>query len=692
VLLATSAGAPASTARGVGSATAAAIPLRITIGDTSVDLLDIALSATMDPGRAGTRGRSASARLTAMRSKGATSADLGEVSSAAEDGQSDEKAAADVPLEVPGTANGKLQSATARTSAGSDASRASVGATLRDVELGGSLVTIESATASMSVEVTQESATAQKVLEIPSVGILRVGDLAVLAGTSIASLPIESLLTITNTLQLRATGEFGDLLAQEEAVQAQIDSLQADLDSATAERSASQSQLEETQSQLDAAEAALAAAESSVDAEQTAVEQAQQVHDSAAAAVSAAQADADAAQAALDEAEAQHAAAVAALAAAQNDQATAAALTILSPDAVTALQGLADAYGVPVTVSALNFATALIAVQDAIAGVVASDQAAADAAASDVATAEAARAESDEELVSAQDGFSAAERALADAQALLAADQASVDAVQSQIDGLQAQISLVTNQLIGLDSQISADEGALVALQTIVDDLVAQLAAFEADLADLVSSAPIVTFSGVHITLTASAGPETGTPVVEISFASMSIGGLEIAADVTDMSAVAELLPQVQSAVATVDGVLGLAPAEIGMLEPVQASGVDGAYKYASASFTLFRVSVPIPAGGTLDLSVGDPQVYAEFAPDAPAGGPSSGGDGDAAGGGGSGVPPMPAGVTLPVTGLADHAYVAVGLLIAAFALAGALTRRGIVPGLCAVHTRRSPY
>ncbi|MFN2640480.1 MAG: hypothetical protein ABR548_01085 [Actinomycetota bacterium] len=692
----------ADTTTGIGTATAGAIPLQISLGGTTVDLLNILLSATSDPVRAGTAGPAASAHLTAMEASGLTNTSAGTLDSSANDAEGDTEQAADVPLLVPGVVSGTLQSATAHSAVDANGSRANVGATISNVSLGGSLIAIDSATASMSVDVSSVGSVAEKVLDLPSVAVLRVGDLAAIAGTTIGSLPVDSLLSIANELQLAATGTFGAILAQEENVQAQIDSLQADLDAVLAQRDDVTAQLSGAESDFAAKQAALSDAQDVVATVTTAVSQAQQDVDNATAAVADGQTAVTSAQAQVDAAEAALTSSQSALAGAQADQSTTNSLTLLTSGAITTLQTLANKYGVPVTVSPLNFLTALSSVQTAINAAVANAQTAVNARQTDLDAAETTLASGQASLASAQATLASTVAAMASAESDLSSDQAVVAALQSAVEDLQSSIASLGDTLASLDSTISADEGALEGLQSLLDDVIAQLTAFVDDLEGAVTTAAVISFSGVRITLRATADGETGTPEVEMSFAAMNIGNVQVASDVTSLDAVGDLLPQVQDTVNEVGGSLGLAPASVGMFEPSQSSGADGDYHFASASFTLFRLSVPVPTGGTLELSVGDPQVYAEFAPATGAGegGGNAGGDGGETGsgdsggnggggsvGGGSGTgggsgggallgSPLPDGGKLPVTGIPDRTRAGMAAIAAALLLGVATARR----------------
>lgn len=590
-------------ASGVGSARATAIPLRLTVGGVSVDLLDIGMSATIDPPRAGTGHRSASASITALKVTGPQPLSAGTVSTSAGEGESDSASTADVPLEAPGLAQATLQAAVVASSVDETGSHASVGAVLSDLEIGGGLIRAGAATASMSVDATTTGVTATKTLEIPTLSALRVGDLADAAGVALETLSVSALVDVANQLELAATGAFGTLLAQADDLQAQLDAALADLGVKNAELAAGRAA-------LDAAEGDLAEAE------------AQLLSDLAAAAL--AQAAVDAAQAALDDAESDLALAVAAL------------------DAASDL-GLID----------------LGPLQDAV-----------DA---------------------AQQEVDSASAALVGAQATLSSRNATVAATQASIASLVEDVASLSSAVAATQASIDALQTTIASLSSALAATVASLDAFASDLRTLVEDASIVTFEGVHITLRATATSEGAVPTVEMSFDSLSLGNVEAAQDVSATEAATELLPKIVEAVNGVGAILGLPAATVGVLQPVATSGTDQAgYRYASASFTLLSLSVPTPDGHTLTMSLGDPEVFAEFAP-AASGGPPPGDttDGDTTSGdtvsgdtisgdtnSGSGSGGGGSGSTLPVTGVAHAVLPGLALTLMAAALGSRLVRR----------------
>jgi predicted nucleic acid-binding Zn-ribbon protein len=617
-------GAP--TPAGLGTASASAVPLQVTLGDRTADLLDISLLATRDPARAKTSGPAARSSLAALRVSGPEPQKAGDLESSSEFGSSDEKSASDVPLSAPGLVTGRLSTGVARSGVDRLGSRASVEAVLADLLVGDGLLEVGSASASMSVEATPAGATALKTIVIPSVILLRVGDLADAAGIEIPDLPLEDLLAVTNALDLTGPADLAPILALEVAIQNQIDAVQSEIDTATAERDDAVAQRSAAEGDLVAAQADLAAAGASEAATQVLV-------DSLSAQLSAAQAE---------------------LSGAQSDLALAQGLSLLDPDAIPTLQGLADAYGASVTVSALNFLVAQSEVTAAIQAVVAAAQVSVD-------------------VLSAE--LEAAESELAAAQDAVAAAQQTVDALQTLIDSLAATIA-------ERDEDIATAEAAKAALVAQLAEVVAQLGEFTEEIRTIVSGASVLTIEGIEIRLSATAGAEDSTPDVAISFASMKLGEVEIATDETTTTVAEELLPQIQAAVDQVGSALDLPGFEIGLLEASADSGTADGYRFAEARFTLLRLSVPTPDGGALTLSVGDPEVFAEFRPLPAGGGGGDGTDGSVATGGsgsgtmtgGGGAQAAAPGPALPATGVGDRTTVGIALLALA-ALGVALVR-----------------
>jgi predicted nucleic acid-binding Zn-ribbon protein len=616
--------AGASSTAGVGTASASAVPLQVTLGERTADLLDISLLATLDPARAKTSGPAARASLAALRVSGPEPQTAGDLESSSESGASDEKNASEVPLSAPGLLTGKLRSGVARSAVDGLGSRASVEAALVDLAIGGGLLEVGSASASMSVEATPGGATALKTIVIPSVILLRVGDLAAAAGIEIPDLSLDDLLAVTNTLDLTGAGDLAPILAQEVEIQNQIDAAQSEIDTATAER-------DDAQQQKTAAEGDLVAAQSDLAAAQAAEASAQAAVDSLSAQLSSAQAE---------------------LSGAQADLALAQGLSLLDPEAISTLQSLADSYGISETVTALNFLDAKSLVTAAIEGAVAAAQSSVD-------------------TLSAQ---------LASAQADLAAAQGAVSVAQDSIDALQSLISTLSATITALDEEIAAAEAAKAALLTLLEAVVAQLEAFTDEIRSVVSGASVLTIEGIEIRLSAAASAGSSTPEIGIELASVKLGGIEIGADVVTTTVAEQLLPQIQTAVDQVGAVLGLPGFEVGFLEPESSSGADGDYRFARARFTLLRLAVPTPDGGTLTLSVGDPEVFAEFRP--VSGAPSTDGsdqgvDGEmgevagSSGPSGAAGPTGPAGpaavaapgANLPGTGVGDRTAGGIALL-----------------------------
>ncbi len=620
---------------GVGSARVSAVPLHVSIGGVSADLLDISLRATTDPQRAGTTSRSANARLTALRLQGPVPLTLGEMETGAADGESVQDDEEDVPLDVPGLVLATLQSAAAAASVDDDGSRASAGATLIDFSLGGGLIEADTISSEMTVEATATSVTSTKIVDLPSVSLLRVGELADAAGVALESLGTDELLAIANTLALEAEGAFGDLLQQEQDQSDQLaaaeDALAAAQAEAQADLAAAQEALADAQAQLVVDEAAVAAASAAVDAATVAVADAESALASA--------------QAALDDAEA--------------DLATLASLTLLDSDAIATLQALAMKYGVAGTVTALNFVTML----------------------ADVTTAAQAVAGAAEFAVAAaQDDLDAAENVLAVEQDALASAEAAVASTETLIASLESEITTLTATLTTLSADIAALEATIAALEVALDGTIAALAVFEEDLRTLVGEASIVTFEGVHIVVQSVATAGGGVAEVDVSFDELFIGTATAAVSVSGTEAAVTLLPPIAEAVNEVGAVFGLPAIDVSVLETDSSSGTDGdGYRYATASFTLLTLSVPTPDGETLTLSVGDPEVFAEFAPSGGGGGDDDddGGDDDGSGGGGSGDDPLGApGPRLPNTGVSTAVLPAMITLTAAAGIAWSLRRR----------------
>jgi hypothetical protein len=639
----------ATTTTGVGSARASAIPLRISLGGVSADLLDISLSATTDPERAGTTSRSASARMTALRVGGPQPLTAGELQSAAEDGQSSEDNDENDPLEAPGIVLATLQSAAAAASVDDDGSRASAGATLIDFSLGGGLIHAETLTSEMTVEATAAGVTSTKILDLPSVSALRVGDLAEAAGVLLSSLTVEELLVIANTLVLGGSGEFGDLLAQEQDQSNQLDAAQTALDEALAAQS-------QAQASLDAATAALADAQAQLVSDEAVVDAANAAVDAALVAVADAESAVAAAQASLDDASA--------------DLQTLQSLTLLTPGAIDTLQSLATKYAVPGAVTSLNFLTMLADVTAAVEAAV------------DDATAA---------LADAQADLDAANGALATAQAAQSAAEAALATTQDTVDDLEAEITSLNDSLTSLAADISSLDATIASLESALDTTIADLAAFTEDLRTIVGDASIINFEGVHIVVHVTATADGGVPDVDVSFDRLSIGTVPAAQDVSTTEAAITLLPKIADAVNGVGAVLGLPPMDVGVLESDSSSGTDAdGYRYASASFTLLTVSVPTPDGETLTLSLGDPEVFAEFAPSSSGCGASCGGGGcgtcGGGGGGGSGsdplgeVAPNSDNGMLPITGVERSLVPGLATITCALAMGASLRRRSRRP------------